>query len=815
LHPAVRTGVDQALLNAIDSVPLSERAARLKQQFLASKPGLAAERTALGMQSWRETEGEPLDIRWGKMTMKWLEGVPTPIFAGQRLAGSLTKYFRGCYPHPENDGSYLAPLLTVKGESTMGGPVEKGTITEADWGVMMEAAAFWKGKTVTERGTEAGRSLLGDWDDLYQKNGHEKTEGGQGWAEISGHAWERVITEGLRGYADELRGRIAKFSEDMDDDLEKLYFWQAALMSVEAAITFGHRYAQQAQELAAQEHDPARRAELEEIARICASVPEQPARTFREGLQSAMMLHTILGVANQMVPPFTWGRLDRYLYPLFKHDIDAGLLTVADAVDLMNDLFLYAARLEVHTSISFQDFQQKGVYSSLGIAGTDEDGNDVSNELSYLVLHSLGLVKVAGVNVVVGWHKDMAPWLMEKATEAAWLAGGGMPQWQNIDHAIELMQQHGISLKDARNYSSHGCSQISPANAPLVMINQLINVPLCVDMVLHNGVASLTGIKLGLETGEPRTFKTYEQFYAAFQKQAEYLIRRQSWHTRLCERARALHYRQPLVSVFMSGCLENGKDVNAGGASSYKMQYSKDRGLVSVADSLVAIKTLVYDEKKVTMDELIDAVDHNFEGPAAAKIRKLCLAAPKYGNDFGLPEQILRTVGKFTASIIESEKNVFGECYVPIRNGQGWHWQSGKALAALPNGRKAREPLSDGSLSAMQGMDRCGPTALLNSALHSDSYEPMAAILTPKLPEVLMKTPDLRHKLASMTDTYLREGGSYVQYNILDANVLREAKKNPEQHRDLVVRVGGYSAYFVALSPEIQDEIIARTEHTL
>jgi formate C-acetyltransferase len=544
-------------------------------------------------------------------------------------------------------------------------------------------------------------------------------------------------------------------------------------------------------------------------------VPENPARTFREGLQSAMMLHTILGVANPLVPPFTWGRLDRYLYPLFKRDIEDGLLTVADAVDLMNDVFLYAARLEVHTSISFQDFQQKGVYSSLGLAGTDEDGNDVSNELSYLVLHSLGLVKVAGVNVVVGWHKNMAPWLNEKATEAAWHAGGGMPQWQNIDHAIELMQHHGISLKDARNYSSHGCSQISPANAPLVMINQLINVPLCIDMVLHNGVASLTGTKLGPETGDPRTFKTYEELYAAFEKQAEYLIRRQSWHTRLCERARALHYRQILVSVFMSGCLENGKDVNAGGASSYKMQYSKDRGLVSVADSLAAIKKLVYEDKKITMEQLIDALDHNFEGPTAEKIRKLCLTAPKYGNDFGLPEEILRRVGKFTASVIESEKNIFGEYYVPIRNGQGWHWQSGKALAALPNGRKAREALSDGSLSAMQGMDRCGPTALLNSALHTDSYEPMASILTPKLPEVLMKTSNLRHKLASMTDTYLREGGSYLQYNILDADVLREAKVHPEEHRDLVVRVGGYSAYFVALSPEIQDEIIARTEHTL
>jgi len=212
---ALRAGVSRSLLDAIDDVQLSARAARLKEKFLTAMPGLAAERTAIGMQSWHESEGDPLDIRWGKMTKAWLEGVPTPIFPDQRIVGSVTKYFRGCYPHPENDGGYLAPLLTVKGESTLGGSVEKGMITEQDWDILMEAAAFWNGKTMTERGTEAGRMLLGDWDDLYQRNGHEKTECRQGWAEISGHAWERLVSEGLRGYRDELRARIAKFTEDM------------------------------------------------------------------------------------------------------------------------------------------------------------------------------------------------------------------------------------------------------------------------------------------------------------------------------------------------------------------------------------------------------------------------------------------------------------------------------------------------------------------------------------------------------------------------------------------------------------------------
>lgn len=705
--------VDQALLDAIDKVEFSPRAAALRDQFYSSKPGLAAERTAIGMQSWRETEGEWLDLRWAKMVKAWLEGCPTPIFKGQRIAGSLTKYFRGAYPHPENDGRYLTPLLTVKGESTMGGPVEKGMITEADWEILMEAAQFWGGKTLTEHSTEAIRMLLGHWDDDYQKNGHEQMEAGQGWAEINGDSWDRLINEGLRGYVDQLRNRIARFSENMEDDLEKLYFWQGALMSVEAVITFAHRYAQQARDLAANEQDPAWRAELEEIARICDWVPENPARTFREGLQSIVMLHTALGVSNPLVPPFTWGRTDRYLYPLFKKDLAESRLTVEDAVDLANDLFMYASRLEVHVAISWKDFQQKGVYSSMGLGGTDEDGNNVTNELSYLLAHCLGLTKCAGVNMVIGWHKDMPSWFMEKATETAWHCGGGMPQWQNVDHAIELMLKNGVSLKNARNWTSHGCSQISPADSPLILMNTIFNVPLCIDMALHNGVASLTGMRLGPETGDPRSFKTFDELYAAFEKQTEHLMRKQLWYTRIIDRSRAMLYRQPLVSVFSSGCIENGRDLNAGGCFSYSMQYAKDRGLVPCADSLVAIKKLVYDEKKVTMDELLDALDHNFEdsdeGVAAnsmrefardaevakppsrrQQIRRMCLDAPKYGNDLGYPEELLRKIGGFTGAIIESERNVFGYPWVPIRNGQGWHWQSGKALAALPNGRKAR-----------------------------------------------------------------------------------------------------------------------------
>lgn len=844
---SVTPEVDRGLLEAIDRVELSDRAARLKKRFLEAQAGIAGERTRLGMESWQASEGDPLDIRWAKMTRKWLDELPTPIFDDQRIVGNVTKYFRGVYAHPEIDGSYLAPLLTEKGKMTLGGPVEKGTVTEEDWNTLVEAAGFWAGKTPADLvrntlhdmlGTQYGEDFL--WYEGNVLNGQVREECGSGWAEVNGDCWDRLINEGLRGYVEQLQQKIADFKDDMEDDLEKVYFWQASLMCVEGIINFGRRYAAEARRQAESESDPARRAELLEIADICARVPENPARTFREGLQSAVMFHAALGVGNPLVPPFTWGRMDRYLYPLFKRDISEGRLTAEEAVDLMNDIFLYAARLEVHTSISYQDFQQKGVYSSLGTCGTDALGNDLSNELSYLILHSLGLSKVAGVNVVVGWHKDIPDWLMDKSIEAAWRTGGGMPQWQNTDHIVEKFVSHGVSVENARNWTSHGCSQVNSADSPLIMVNTIYNIPLYVDLALHNGVASHTGMRLGPETGDPRTFKTFDELYGAFQKQAEAYMRKQTWVARIVDRLRG-YARQPLVSTFMSGCIENGQDANTGGAFSYVCNYAKDRGLVAAADSLTSIKKLVYEDKTITMDELLDALDHNYqveegEGETSQdymrsneydsskretlqarrqEIKKLCLDAPKYGNDFGEPEEMLKQVSHFTGGIIESEKNIFGAPYIPIRNGQGWHWQAGKALGALPTGRGCCEALPDGSLSAMQGMDRHGPTALLNSALNADHREALAAILTPKLPASLMKTPELRHKLAVMTDAYMSGGGSYIQYNILDADTLRRAKKHPEQFRDLIVRVGGYSAYFTTLSSAIQDEIIARTEHTL
>ncbi|MBI2854913.1 MAG: hypothetical protein HYX87_08360 [Chloroflexi bacterium] len=801
------------LLRKIDQLNLSQRAAGLKELYLTTQPGVAAEHTALAIQSWRETENEPMDIRQAKLLKKVVEGVPTSIFRGEKLVGSQTKYFRGAYPHSQYGAKYFAALIEEGKGTTLGSPVEKGIITEDDFHILVEAAKFWKGEGFMDKVKQAVQEVMGDWYDDLVETGTNRFEGMVGGPSCAD--WKRVIEEGLRSHINEARRCIQRWIDNRENDVDKLHFWQGVIIACEAAITLAHRYSQAARRMAAEETDPAWRAELEEIARVCDWVPENPARTFREALQTYILVRL---AANYESPSHTMaasGRMDQILYPYFQRDLAQGRLTVEEAGDLISDYLLSCARLEWVVEISWREHVQKGRLPSIALCGTDEKGQDASSELTYLILHMAGLAKYPEPHIAIGWHKGIPDWIMRKAIETNCKVGGGVPQFQNCDHFIDLFVRSGVSLESARNWVSVGCSQIQSGDAPSGLATSYINISLCMDLALHNGIAPMTGKRLGPETGDPRIFTTFAELYKAFQIQAEHLISKQLWHDEIVDRMKPQHYRHPFGSALLPSCLEKGMDFQSGGMTHYKLCYKKDRGIIPAADSLIACKKLVFEDKKLTMGELLEAIDSNFAGERGEEIKQMCLDAPKYGNDIDEADLMVRDVARFTGGVILSRKNMFGCNYAVNRNGQSWHLGNGKHVGALPNGREAREVLADGSLSATQGMDRNGPTALLNSALKADFKEQaLAGILTVKLPAPLLASEENRDKVKALTERFLADGGTYVQYNILDGNILREAKLHPEKHRDLVVRVGGYSAYFVNLSPKVQDEIIRRTEHS-
>jgi formate C-acetyltransferase len=304
--------------------------------------------------------------------------------------------------------------------------------------------------------------------------------------------------------------------------------------------------------------------------------------------------------------------------------------------------------------------------------------------------------------------------------------------------------------------------------------------------------------------------------YEAFKKQHEFVTRRVLWYYRITDRVEAERSRMPLKSSLMPGCMEKGYDAVLAGPKHTILNYMQDRGVVDVADSLTAIRQLVFKEKRLTMTELLDALDSDFAGERGQEIQKMCLAAPKYGNDIDEADVMVRELGKFSAGMIGSQKNpVTGKPYTIFRSGLAWHYWGGKGVGALANGRKSHEPLNDGSLSPMRGMDKCGPTAVIKSALKADFKEAQMALLNQKFSATVVQSEDSLEKLAAFTETYLGNGGSFIQYNLLDKETLLDAQKHPEQYQDLVVRVAGFCTYFVTLSPEVQDDIIRRTEQGL
>jgi formate C-acetyltransferase len=335
------------------------------------------------------------------------------------------------------------------------------------------------------------------------------------------------------------------------------------------------------------------------------------------------------------------------------------------------------------------------------------------------------------------------------------------------------------------------------------------------DLTVHDGVSPVTGKKIGIATGDPRRFETFEQLYAAFKKQYETLLRGCFRLSLIARKENERYLRFPFLSTVMAdGCMEYGEDLMTPNPA-YHTFLTTDRAIVDTADSLTAVKNLVFDERKLTMAELLEVLDSDFSGPRGEEIRQMCLAAPKFGNGIDEADCMVRDVAKFSAGVIHSFDNSPYPRFKISREGLSWHYYAGLGVGALPNGRKAKEALNDGSISPMRGADTHGPTAVLRSVLAADFKESTCSALNQKFSASAMTGPQSRAKLALLTDTFFKQGGQHIQYNLVDADELRDAQARPEDHRDLIVRIGGFSAYFVELTPEIQEDVIGRSEQAL
>jgi pyruvate-formate lyase len=628
--------------------------------------------------------------------------------------------------------------------------------------------------------------------------------------------WERLLNEGLRSIIRQAEAKISGFAAGKEGDLEKLHFWQAAVIVCESAILLAHRYAEEARRLAADEKDDARRQELEKIAEMCRRVPEYPPRSFHEALQSirfASVFSAFEGYGN--CGAGFLGRSDQYLYPYFQRDMEAGLIDLDEAADLLGELISFVAREENIHQANRKEFSQNTSIAHLVLGGITSYGQDACNELTYLLLHEAALLRYAEPHFSLRWYHGITPRrFLVKALETNRRAPGN-PMFVNDKHMIERIIDWGVSPEAAWDWAMQGCSQVVAKPQRGMYHPWHFNIPLCLDLALHNGISPVNGKQLGLPTGDPCSFTTFSEVFEAFKQQHQYLLGRLLYLQRLLHQAEAAHLRYPFQSALSDNCIELGKDEVVGGCSEYPLWVHKDRGLVDVADSLTAIKKLVFEDKALTMRELLDALDANFEGEGGERIRRMCLQAPKFGNDIDEADYMVRDIGRFSAAVIRSETNPFGCKYGINRNGLAWHYAASSGVGALPNGRKRGEPLCDGSISPMCGADTGGPTAVGKSVLKADFTDVALAVLNQKFSSTFVRSPESLEKVAAFTEALLGNGATHIQYNFLDKEILLEAQKHPEQYKDLIVRVAGYSAYFVNLTREVQDDIIRRTEQEL
>lgn len=788
----------------------TERVRKLKEAYLAARPYLCPERSRLIVESWKETEGEPSPIRWAKAYKKVLESIPVTIREGELVVGSLTKHIRGCYAYPEDIADTFIEQLQQE-KLTASGEAVPCDIDEEGRKSILEDALYWKGKSASCQVKEAWEEIWGNkivdfWKaNLLPSVFFLETPPAPG----ASADYPRVLNKGLRGIIAEAQEQIEK--RKADGSFEALPFLKAMIISCEGVITYARRHAQLARDMAKAETDSTRKAELERIAEICEWVPENPARNFHEALQSFwfIMLGLLLETPTSGKTPW---RFDQYMYPFYKNSLSEGWLTRQQAAELLGCLWVKMQEVEQIKDVRQKQSLSSSLFINITIAGVKEDGSDATNELSYLILDVIRQVRVNTPHISVRYHEGIPEDFMIKALETCRDHGGGIPAFFNDKMAIlSFVSTWGCSLYEARQYGIGGCTSKRPAYSRVFPgYYNALSLAKCFELALHNGKDPKTGKQLGPATGDPRNFTAFEDLYEAFKKQyaaaVDIDLQSQDIGMKVLSQWRQI----PFQSALINGCIENGRDILADGA---RLNSGKGSILVhghqNPANSLAAVKKLVFEDRAITMNDLMDALACNFEGKE--DIQRVLLAAPKYGNDDDYVDEIMKDIFAWTEAILTEHANPWGGKYHIHRDGLSIHYPTGKAIGALPDGRKAGVPLADGSLSPMQGTDTKGPTAVLNSAAKIDIVGSASTILNQKLHPSMVQTREGIRKLLALIKTYFDRYGYHIQFNIINPETLLDAKKHPERYRDLVVRVAGYSAYFVELTPEVQDEIIART----
>jgi len=785
---------------------MNDRIKKLREQTLNAIPSLNHERAQLITQFYRSGEAQKVSVPVARaLSFKYLlEHKELCVNEGELIVGE-----RG--PAPKATPTY--PELCIHSERDLKildtRPKVSFKVSEETRGIILnEVVPFWKGKSIRDR-IFAEVDL--QWKDAYSAGVFtEFMEQRSPGHTVNGN---KIYQKGMLDFKKEIEKSIGNLDFYNDSGaFSKREELHAMLICADAIITFAQRYSTKLYDLASGEKNHMRKNELETMAGICERVPANAPHTFWEALQYYWFVH--LGIITELNTwdSFNPGRIDQHLLPFYRRDLDSGLLTNEDAKELLQSFWIKFNNQPAPPKVGVTA-EESNTYTDfclINVGGLKETGEDAANELSYLILDVIEEMRLLQPSSMVQISKKNPDRLLKRALRII-KTGYGQPSLFNTDAIIQELVRQGKSLTDARNGGASGCVESGAFGKESYILTGYFNLPKILEITLNNGFDPRTGKQIGLNTGDATAFESFDDLYNAFGKQINYFVNIKIKGNIIIERIYAEYMPAPFMSILIDDCIGKGIDYNAGGAR-YNTSYIQGVGIGTVTDSLTSLKYNVFDKKNISMQDLLTSLDNNFSG-AKELLDKVLFETPKYGNDDDYADEILKRIFETYFSAIDGRPNTKGGHFRINLLPTTCHVYFGSVTGATPDGRLAKEPTSEG-ISPVQGADLHGPTSVIKSAAKIDHLRTGGTLLNQKFTPQLLDSDTGIEKAVSLIRTYFRLDGHHIQFNVVTVGLLKEAQKHPEKYRDLIVRVAGYSDYFVDLGEDLQNEIIRRTEHS-
>lgn len=783
---------------------LTERVKKLRTESLKTKPHIWIERAKYMTDIYKEFYGSVSIPVLRALTFKEiLEKKTIYIGDGELIVGEKADQPGGAPTYPELCCHEVSDFDVMKTRKQINFDVNDEAYKYQEETII----PYWKTKSIRDK---LFRNMTDEWKDAYSAGIF--TEFLEQRAPGHTVADKKIFQKGFKDFKAEIEESIKAL--DFHNDLkayEKREQLEAMKISCDAIITYAKRHAEKAKELAKEEVNPKRKEELLKIAEVCTNVPENAPSNYWEALQSYWFIH--LGITTELNTwdAFSPGRLDQHLQPFYEKNIDDGTLTKDFAYELLNLFWVKFNNQPAPPKVGYTLLESATYtdFANIGVGGVKVDGSDAVNDMSYMILDCIDEMRLVQPSSNLQLSK-MNPDLILKHALKVIRKGAGQPSIFNADAVIEEQLNMGKTLEDAREGGCSGCVETGAFGKESYILQGYFNLTKILEITLNNGYDKHTKKIIGLRTGNSAGFKSFNELFEAYKKQLRYFIDIKIAGSNIIGRLYATEMPAPFMSVVIDDCIKEGIDYNAGGAR-YKTSYIQGVGIGTITDSLSAIKDHVFDKRTITMNQLLDALDSNFEDKEYIQAL-LFNKTRKYGNDDDYPDQIMKDVFNEFYQVVNGRENPIGGKYRINMLPTTCHIFFGSVIGATPDGRFSGLPLSEG-ISPTKGADRNGPTAVIKSVSKMDHLKTGGTLLNQKFTPDLLKDEKCISALSSLVRSYFVLDGHHIQFNVVTANTLRDAQKNPNEYEDLIVRVAGYSDYFNHLSKSLQDEIIDRTEH--